>query len=51
MWGDLAQYGVAGLSVFLMWRLTNGRMRDLTRVMEEHTTAMRALIAFLKNGK
>lgn len=51
MWSDVAQFGVAGLSVYLMWKITSNHLTHTTTTMKQLEEAVRELIIFLKNGK
>ena len=48
MWTDIAQFGVAGLSIYLMWRLVVNHSVRMTRAFENLEQAIRELIIYLR---
>jgi len=48
---QLSQFGVAGLAVFLMYKISSNHINHNTKAFEKLTEVINDLLHFLKNGK
>lgn len=48
---QLANYGVAGLAVYFMYRLSSNHIESLTNAIEDLKLAIKELTDYIKNNK